>query len=320
MGIDYPGSEFHLACPRCRTPLAADGADAVHCPADGAIYHRVEGIWRMLLPERAAVFERFTREYEQVRQAEGWGTPERAYYLALPFRDLSGRHRDIWAMRRRSYQTLLAGVLEPQVKATGRPLRVLDLGAGNGWLSYRLSQQGYQVAAVDLLTNSIDGLGAHTHYDRPFLAIQAEFDRLPLSEGQADVVIFNGSLHYASHYEQTLVEVLRVLTEDGRMVIMDSPFYHDPTSGRQMVREREERFAQRYGFRGDALPSENYLTFERLVELGRRLNLAWEIHRPFYGWRWALRPWIARLRGGREPATFVLAVGRRTFIGQDSQD
>ncbi|MEW5988476.1 MAG: class I SAM-dependent methyltransferase [Chloroflexota bacterium] len=314
-----PASPLRLACPRCRMALAADGPDAARCPAEGTVYYRVEGIWRMLLPERTAVFERFSREYERVRQAEGWGLPERTYYLALPFRDLSGRHRDVWAIRRRSYQTLVAEIVEPQAKAAGRPLRVLDLGAGNGWLSYRLSQQGQQVAAVDLLTNAVDGLGAHVYYGRPFLTIQAEFDRLPLSEGQVDLVIFNGSLHYASHYEQTLAEALRALTDEGQIVIMDSPFYHDPDSGRRMVQEREERFAQLYGFRGDSLPNENYLTFDRLAELGRQLHLAWAIHRPFYGWRWALRPWIARLRGSREPATFVLAVGR-CFDGQDGQD
>lgn len=32
---------------------------------------------------------------------------------------------------------------------------------------------------------------------------------------------------------------------------------------------------------------------------------------PSYGWRWAMRPFLARLRGQREPARFALLVGQR---------
>ncbi len=59
-------------------------------------------------------------------------------------------------------------------------LRILDLGAGNGWLSNRLAQRGHSLLAVDLLTNPEDGLGAFTNYETLFTPVQAEYDRLPL--------------------------------------------------------------------------------------------------------------------------------------------
>jgi ubiquinone/menaquinone biosynthesis C-methylase UbiE len=194
----------------------------------------------------------------------------------------------------------------------GKGLRILDLGAGNGWLSYRLRQLGHCPAALDLLTNEVDGLGAKKHYDEAFTAVQAEFNRLPLTGAQADVVIFNGAFHYAADYGQTTLEVKRILRPNGRIVIMDSPIYHDSTSGQTMVRERANRFVQEHGFRGEAIPHENYLTFARLDELAATLSIHWQMIRPFYGWRWAVRPWLARLRRHREPATFMLVVG--TFL------
>jgi len=300
-----------FACPACRTPLEAAGPEALRCPADGAVYRRVDGIWRFLLPEREAFFQQFMREYETVRRAEGRGSDDPAYYRALPFEDRTGRFRDDWRIRAKSFQTLVERVLVPLEAERERPLVILDLGAGNGWLSYRLAQRGHAVAAVDLLTNAFDGLGAHVHYDAAFTPVQAEFDRLPFTDGGADLVVFNASLHYSTDYERTLGEALRVLRSDGRLVIMDSPVYRDARSGEQMVREREAQFEAKYGFPSDALPSENYLTYDRLEELAEALGLRWELIRPFYGWRWALRPWKARLLGRREPAQFLVIVGRR---------
>ena len=43
---------------------------------------------------------------------------------------------------------------------TAEPIRVLDVGAGNSWLSHRLASFGHQVVAVDRLDDELDGLGA----------------------------------------------------------------------------------------------------------------------------------------------------------------
>jgi hypothetical protein len=43
--------------------------------------------------------------------------------------------------------------------------------------------------------------------------------------------------------------------------------------------------------------------------LAAALSLRWRFIQPWYGLRWALRPWLARLRGHREPATFQLIIG-----------
>ncbi len=302
--------EFAFACPACHTPLEMLTLDEQRCPADGRVYRLINGIWRFLLPEREAYFEQFMAEYETVRRAEGRGSDDPAYYRALPFEDRTGRFSDDWRIRARSFETLVEKVVRPLEAERDRRLKILDLGAGNGWLSNRLAQRGHAVAAVDLLTNAFDGLGAHVHYDVDFAPVQAEFDRLPFVEDQADLAVFNGSLHYATDSEVTLREALRVLRDGGRPVIVDSPVYHDAASGEKMVQEREAQFEEAYGFPSNAIPSENYLAYDRLGELADALGLSWEIHESFYGWRWHFKPWKARLLGHREPAKFLVIVGQ----------
>jgi SAM-dependent methyltransferase len=278
----------------------------------------VDGIWRFLPPDRAAIFAPFLRDYTSIRDAEGYGYDDLARLRRLPDVDPAEPLAWQWRMRAVSFASLRRHVLVRPSSFVLRPssnehskLRVLDLGAGVGWLSNRLAELGHNPYAIDLNLDQRDGLGAARHYDGDWPCMQAEFDRLPLAEQQADLVIYNASLHYSTGYHATLAEALRVLRPDGRIVVLDSPIYRHDASGRQMIAERQAAFARDHGTRSDALPNIGYLTWAMLRELGHELRLRWRIVRPWYGWRWALRPWRARLAGKREPSTFALLVAER---------
>jgi 2-polyprenyl-3-methyl-5-hydroxy-6-metoxy-1,4-benzoquinol methylase len=103
------------------------------------------------------------REYEAVRTSEGRGSGDPAFYLALPHKDLTRRHRWQWKIRSRSYRYVERNILPELERRQNRSLTLLDLGAGNGWFSYRLTLRGHFSVAVDLLTNAFDGLGAASH-------------------------------------------------------------------------------------------------------------------------------------------------------------
>jgi SAM-dependent methyltransferase len=274
-------------------------------------FWNVDGIWRFLLPESEAHYARFIRDYETIRLSEGRGSTSAKYYRALPFKDLSGQFKRDWKIRARSFQALENKVLTKLQDPLERSLKVLDLGAGNGWLSNRLAAQGDRVFAVDLLVNDRDGLGAWKYYEHMFTPVQAEFNHLPIMDQFADVVIFNASFHYSEDYAQALAESLRVLSPKGRVVIMDSPVYRRSTSGEKMVEEREAQFQEKYGFASDNLHSENFLTYARLHELAKKLDIQWQFLTPFYGLRWMLRPLTSIFLRRREPAKFHLIVGRK---------
>jgi SAM-dependent methyltransferase len=275
-------------------------------------YARQDGIWRFLPPALAGEYQSFIETYEKVRRAEGWEHADDAYYRSLPYTYGRQRFQEVWRIRVGSYQSLMTRIVKPLAARAGRPLHVLDLGAGTGWLSYRLALAGHASAAVDLLTNDWDGLGAWKRFaDVPlYVPVQAAFDQLPFADGVADLAIFNGAIHYARDYARTLREALRLLRPWGQLVIMDSPFYGRGHSGAQMVREKEASFAQDYGVDITTLPAENFVTPGRLEELGRQLGITWRLVRPFRGWRWTIHWWRHRLRGGREPARFPLIIGQ----------
>jgi len=300
-----------LRCPRCggsmgnlpdedATPLVC-----LNCRSRLACEH---GIWKALLPERWSHYSRFVEDYEFIRASEGRGSANDNYYLALPYRDLSGHLSSQWFMRARTFRYIERKILPRITTLTRNNLRILDLGAGNGWMSYRLASQGHSPVAVDLLTNDQDGLGAAEHYKKRLTSLfprfQAELDNLPFADSQFDLVGFNSSFHYSENYEKTLAEALRCTRGDGMVLISDTPWYSDERSGQLMLEERRVSFTRRYGFPSDELRSLEYLTDKRLEDLEKRFGIQWQKHEPYYGIRWQMRPLVAKLRHARKPSRF----------------
>lgn len=298
------GAEWRLACPHCRASLGvlAGGAQPIPCPACGNCYRSEDGIYRFLPPDREAYLDPFLRDYTRIRLAEGRGSESPAFYQALPGCDPAHPIAWQWSMHRRTFDYFVERVLP----GLGPHRQILDLGAGVGWLSRRLAERGHFPCAIDVSVDSQDGLGAARHYSPAWPRFQAEFDRLPLDRASIDVVLYNASLHYSTDYSVTLREALRVLRPGGSIVALESPIYRREESGRQMAAERHAAFERRYGTRSDSIPSIEYLTWDRLDALARELHLEWRRFTPWYGWKWALRPWMARLKRKREPSRFVI--------------
>jgi SAM-dependent methyltransferase len=301
-----------LRCPRChRTFIDVNvyRPTRAACSACGFLIVEENGIVRTLTPARKARFEQFLRDYTLVRQNEGWGSLMPEYYLALPFKDLTHRHDWIWRIRAQTWRYIEKHILLHN-SGTRSGMRVLDIGAGNGWLSYRLAQHGYEPVAVDLLDDDSDGLGAARHYfphlPQHFPRFQADMDHLPFDSAQFDVAIFNASFHYSSDYEKTLGETIRCVRPSGLVIIADSPFYKRDESGREMLQERQKSFSGKFGIDSRAIRNREYLTPGTLSELSSRLGICWNVGRPWYGIGWALRPVKARLLRHREPSKFYL--------------
>lgn len=310
--------QLRLRCPECQIgvgtfgDLEAGPTCVTACPGCGYLLSCSDGVVRALAAGRAAHFDQFIVEYQVVRAAEGRGSDSPDYYLALPYRDLSGTNQSQWGIRAQTFR-YLERVLIPKLENRHKTaMNILDLGAGNGWLSYRLALRGYCPVAVDLLTNDRDGLGAAIHFRKSltslFPRIQAELDNLPFEDSQFDAAIFNASFHYSESFQKTLAEAIRCLRPGGCIIIADTPWYSRDESGERMLMERRSAFTERYGFPSDAIKSLEFLTSDRLRKLEGQFGLQWKVYSPFYGTQWALRPLIARLFGRREPSRFRIYV------------
>jgi ubiquinone/menaquinone biosynthesis C-methylase UbiE len=263
------------------------------------------------LPQRSAYFQEFMTNYQKIRSAEGRGSATAEYYLALPHKDLTGANQGQWSIRTCTFRYLERKIL-PAIEAGRDPLEILDLGAGNGWLSYRLALRGHRPVAVDLMTDSRDGLSAAQHFSSNlgvlFPCFQAELDNLPFADSQFDIAVFNASFHYSEDYQRTLGEALRCVKPGGAIVIADTAWYSSEASGTRMIAERRAAFVERFGTASDAIRSLEFLTDNRLKAMEQHFGLRWQVHTPYYGLRWTIRPVVAKLQGKREPSTFRIYV------------
>jgi SAM-dependent methyltransferase len=250
--------------------------------------------------------ELFASEYARYRAEEGRGYAT-TQLLQLPYLK-DGPHVSQWAIRARTFDAFMAKVLRPAAARQHRPLDVLDLGAGNGWLSYRVALEGHRAFALDIRNDSVDGLGASAPFRRAAPSMEclvAPFDTIPLSRASVDMAVFNASLHYATDLRAVLREAVRITRPGGQIAILDTPFYARESDGLAMVGEKRMRFGDRARVLMD-LPFIEFLTRERLREA--LPELAWTRHRVRYPLAYELRPLMAFLKGKRRPSRFDLWV------------
>ena len=227
----------------------------------------------------------FIESYRRVRLTEGLASPDPEFSRRLPFRDTTGRNVKLWRVRAIHYLTVRAFLaVFPGSE------RVLDVGAGNGWLARRLARS-HRVTAldVDATETGLRALGDDAGVGR----VRAEVEALPLRDGSFDVVIVAASLHYAVELPRALAELARVLRPGGALVIADSPIYVDA-----LARHRAwQRTLQYYRAAGAEQLAHRYRGLTRAELDGSRLFR-------FITLTPGIAPWRAALEAvrGREPS------------------
>lgn len=255
------------------------------------------------------VTRRFREAYAAHRAAEGRGNDGAAHVRVLPY-VARGALAQQWRVRAKTFECFMRRVVRPREHA-GRALTVIDLGAGNGWLCHRLGARGHRALALDVRTDTVDGLGAGTPIWRAsppgVLPVAADFAAIPIAPRTADLVVFNASLHYAIDLVAVVREARRVARDDGAIVVLDSPFYASAADGEAMVAEKRRAAPETFGASAEvltALPFIEYLTRTRLEEASRGVVRDWRRHRVRYPPGYELRPLVARIEGRRRPSRF----------------
>ncbi len=222
-----------LGCPVCQSALRQAPGGGLHCPACARPFPQRNGIFSLLRQEQLSAFETFSHRYRQARLREGWRplTPEQA--LQLPQGAPSGYPGLYWTVRRQSYAALMAWLQRAGPEPGGGV--AADLGAGMGWLAYRLAGAGYRALALEASLDLDFGLGAAMTYwsRRPndFLPLQADLEHPPFRPASLSLVIFNASLHYARDLAGTLNRAAQALRPDGHLIILDTPIAPRPRPG-----------------------------------------------------------------------------------------
>ncbi len=250
-----------------------------------------DSVLRLLLAERAHAFDERGRAYREARLRDGWQPLASEQLLALPFASPPGYPVLYWQVRRQTYRALLRLLAASGLRPGDGP--IADLGAGVGWLAFRLASRGYRALAVEASLDDAFGLGAGRTYLGPaagrLLLAQGDLECPPLQPGRWGAVLYNASLHYAADLTGTLERAAQALQPGGLIVVMDTPIARHPVAGTG---------------RGD-----RHLGHQELVDALRAVGLGAHSLRIVRGPRWwahQARTWLRR----EKPFSFPLIFAR----------
>jgi len=105
-----------------------------------------------------------------------------------------------------------------------KPIKILDLGCGNGIASYSFANLGYEVTSVDPDLSSTVGLKATEKLSREIeftgsiFTVESFAESLPFKDETFDIVYTRQCLHHFCDLSQGLVECQRVLKPHGKLL------------------------------------------------------------------------------------------------------
>jgi len=235
-------------CPSCHSPVDP----AAWTCAVGHTFSTDGGVVRLVTPDFAAQMARFLPALEDYRTRLGRRLLDPAAYPLLPGGPAVQGDRE-W--QQRQYDLALLRRLAAGAKA----LRVLDLGAYNGWLSHHLAAWGHTVTGVDPFTDPYDGLGAAQFYAERWQPIQLDLRDLSVLAADYNLVVVNRCLAFFPEPAAALRQAQALVAPGGQLVALGLQVFGDPRRKARRVAELDEEFQTRYGQSAYLWPTRGYL-------------------------------------------------------------
>ena len=109
------------------------------------------------------------------------------------------------------------------------PLRVADLGCGEGLLAIEASRWASKVIAVDVSETALVRAkeAAHAKGARSILWKRGDIEELPLETGSVDVALLSQALHHAREPLRAVREAVRILAPNGTLLLLDLKAHHE---------------------------------------------------------------------------------------------
>ena len=103
------------------------------------------------------------------------------------------------------------------------PLRVADLGCGEGYLAIEAARWAAQVVAVDRSDVVLDRAKALASRRRVSNVMwkRGELEKLPIKDDSVDVALLSQALHHAASPARAVTEASRITVPGGRVLILD---------------------------------------------------------------------------------------------------
>ncbi|MEO8771633.1 MAG: class I SAM-dependent methyltransferase [Ferruginibacter sp.] len=162
----------------------------------------------------------FEKMYVSIREKEK-RVYQDAEVVMLPNISASHTHYKEWLVRKRSVNRLF-NYLEKKNK----PLSILEVGCGNGWLIAQLSTlPGSNAIGIDINKIEIEQAKRVFSKKHNLEFLQTDLDKNNLKDKKFDAIIFAASISYFDSLEAIISRALSFLNKDGEVHVLDSFFY-----------------------------------------------------------------------------------------------
>lgn len=164
---------------------------------------------------------RFEELYFNVRKKE-----KRIYsdeeVLLLPLVNKDHPHSKEWLIRNRSFRNL-----REHLKEKNKPLQILDLGCGNGWMSNQISEINNSfVTGLDLHSFEIAQAKKIFQHNKRLTFLAGDlFEDTFFQQEQFDIIVLAASIQYFPDLKQLIKRLNGLLNAEGEIHIIDSHFY-----------------------------------------------------------------------------------------------
>lgn len=167
--------------------------------------------------------------YLEVRHREGRVLADEVV-KNLPLVSKLSLYAKEWTWRQRSFQRFMASLPKES------PLRILDLGCGNGWMANRLAENpNWEVVAIDLNQEELEqGARLFGRSNLKFYYADILEDKYP--NQHFDIILLAASVQYFPDLRLLIEELRKHLASMGQIHLLDSPCYktrEDQTAAHQ---------------------------------------------------------------------------------------
>jgi len=159
--------------------------------------------------------------YIEVRQKEKRVLSD-CEVMFLPEIDAAHIYFHEWETRKRSSKRLIA-----YLEKKNKPLRILEVGCGNGWLSSKCAAiASADVVGIDI--NDVEITQAKRLFKKDNLQFKwNSFNPKFFLDQKFDIILFAASIQYFHSIKTVLYNALSCLNETGEIHIIDSHFYRN---------------------------------------------------------------------------------------------
>lgn len=221
-----------MLCPECRVKV-----ENGRCANDHE-YHNEGGVLQLITPVFNAMLGDWLEVFNGYRTKNGARVQDPEFLRGLPYSGLK-HDKDLWRLR------VLDLELANKMIAGRKGLKILEIGAWNGWLTHHLAKE-HEVLAVDHFTDEYDGLAAAKHFDENWTAVQLDLEHLDLIDQQFDIVIANRTMGYFCDLQRTLDQMKALLKPSGQLLLTGLNIFRDEKEIAASFKEKSERYLEQY--------------------------------------------------------------------------